>query len=96
MCAKAYLDESPLDYVPGSSAEEEVVRYAIVEQRILETGLQAGIPYEELRDWYCELIMGEIDIDQLVRRVEQRVTDRASRELLAEIRSFDRRVVWNG
>jgi len=78
------------------NAEEEVVLYGIVERRILETGLRAGIPYEELRDWYCQLILGEIDINQLVRMVDQRAKDRASRELLAEIKSLFPRVGSNG
>jgi hypothetical protein len=78
------------------SAEEEVVLYGIVERRILEIGLQAGIPYEKLRDWYCELIMGEIDISQLVQRVDQRARDCASRELLAEIKSLSPRIAANG
>jgi hypothetical protein len=78
------------------NAEEELVKYGKAERRILEIGLQAGIPYEELRDWYCELLLGEIDITELVHMVGQRAKDRASRELVAEIKSFAPRVVLNG
>jgi len=96
MYANAYDDQPRTPYVKGLSAEEEVVRYGKVGRRILEAGLVAGIPYEELRDWYCELLLGEIDASELLHKVEQRARSQTSRALVAEIKSFAPRVVLNG
>ncbi len=82
--------------VDGLGTDDEIVRYGLLERKMIEIGLEAKIPYEELRDWYCELLLGQIRIGELVQRIEERLTDAESKRSLAGLKASVPSIVSNG
>ena len=55
--------------------EEREMRYRVLERRILDLALESGIPQEEVRDWYMEVVLGRMTVEEFSRAIGRRISD---------------------
>jgi hypothetical protein len=67
--------------------EDLEIRYGVLERRILDLALESGIPHEEVREWYMEVVLGKMTVEEFSRAVGRRITDPELRRRLEGVKA---------